>query len=167
MHEAVFKNRLRHFRRALRNRIERHELRLHIRRKTWVFGGAKVLRFQVTIGRCFAVHANAVGLHIDCRACIAQFVDNSVQVIATGMAQKYIAAGCGDGTQKCSRLDAVSHYAVATAMQFFNALDANAAGTVTFDLGAHGNQHLGQVWNFRFLGSVFQNGFAFCQSSSH
>ena len=52
-------------------------------------------------------------------------------------------------------------------MQFFHTLYANTASTMSFDLGSHGDQHFGQVWDFRFLRGVFQNGFAFCQSSCH
>ena len=88
-------------------------------------------------------------------------------MVATGVAQKHITTRCSDGTQKCSSFDAVGHYAVVTAIQFFHTLDANAAGAMSFDLGAHGNQHFGQVRNFRFLGGVFQNGFALCQGRSH
>ena len=44
VHEAVFKNGFGYFGRALRHGVERHELGLHVGRKTGVFGGAEILR---------------------------------------------------------------------------------------------------------------------------
>ena len=54
-----------------------------------------------------------------------------------------------------------------TPVQFFNALNVDATGPVAFNFRAHANEHFGQVRDFRLLGGVFQNSFAFSQSGCH
>ena len=83
------------------------------------------------------------------------------------MAQHHIAARGGHGAQEGARFDAVSHHAVGAAVQLLDALDADAAGAVAFDLRAHGDQHLGQIRNFRLLRGVFEHRLALGQRSGH
>ena len=69
--------------------------------------------------------------------------------------------------KKGARLDAIGHHLVGGAVQTVNALDVDAAGAVAFDLGAHGDQHLGQIRNLGLLGGVFQHRFALGQRRGH
>jgi hypothetical protein len=56
VHEAVFKNGFGHLAGTLRHTVERHELGLHVGRKTGVFGGAKALRLEPPV----ELHPDAV-----------------------------------------------------------------------------------------------------------
>ena len=163
VHKAVLKNRLRGPGCAMRNAVERHELRLHIGRETRVFGGAKPLRLQAPAG----LDANAGRPRRDRCSGGNQLLDHRVQVVGATMLQDHVAPGGGYGAQKSAGFDAVGHHLVVAAVQCLDALDADSAGAVALDARAHGDQHLGQVWNFGLLRRVFQNGFAFGQSSGH
>jgi len=167
VHEAVFKNGFGHLRCALGNRVQHHELRLHVGGEAWVFGGAEVLRLEVFIRRRSALDANALCVGSDCCTCIAQLVDDRVQMIGTGVAQKHVAASGSHCTQKRTSLNAVSHHFVGAAVQTLHTLDVDAACAVAFNLRAHGNEHFGQVWNLWLLRGVFQHGFTVGQRCSH
>ena len=52
-------------------------------------------------------------------------------------------------------------------MQLFDALDADAARAMAFNLCAHFDQHLGEVWNFRLPCGVFKNRFALGEGRGH
>ena len=110
---------------------------------------------------------NAVLHRRDFSPGVAQFLHHGFQVIDTAPLQHHIAAGSGHRAQKGAGLDAVCHHLVRAAVQLLHALDANAAGAVSLNAGAHFDQHLGQVGNLGFLGGVLQNGFAFSQGRSH
>jgi hypothetical protein len=56
---------------------------------------------------------------------------------------------------------------VAAAVQALDALDADAAGAVAFDLRAHRDQHLGQVGDLGLLRGVLQHRLAFGQRGGH
>ena len=165
VHEAVFKNRFGHRGRALRNAVERHELRLHVGGETGVFGGAKALGLERS-GAC-ALHADTAFDRLHGGTGLAQFFDDGVEVVGTTVAQHHITTRGRHGTQKGAGLDAVGHHAVGATVQPLDALDANAAGAMAFNLCAHGDQHLGQVRNFRLLGGVFQHCLALGQRGSH
>ena len=92
VHETVFKNRLRHRAATHRYRIERHELRLHIRRKAGVFSGAERLRLHAATG----LHTNKAIACCDDGTCLTQFVDQCVEMIGTAIFQNYIATGGGN-----------------------------------------------------------------------
>ena len=163
VHETVFKNRLGHHASAVRHRIERHELRLHVGRETRIFGGAKRLRLHAAAG----LNADEALARRDDGAGLAQLFNHRIQVIGAAVAQHHVAARCRNGTQKGAGLNAVGHYLVVAAMQAINALNMDAACAVAFDLRAHGNQHLGQVANLGLLRGVFKNRLALGQSGGH
>ena len=81
--------------------------------------------------------------------------------------QHDVTAGGSYCTQKCTGFDAVRHHLVRRTLQCIHALNTDAAGAVAFNLGTHLDEHLGQVWNFWFLGRVFENGFTLRQRCSH
>ena len=119
------------------------------------------------MSRGCGAHPQAAGHVFNDHPCIAQFVDHRFQVIAARMVQQHIATSGGHGAQKSTRLDAVGHHAVGGAVQLVHTLDVDAAGAVAFDLGAHGDEQLGQVRNFGFLSGVFQHRFPLGQTRGH
>ena len=163
MHEAVFENRFRHRTGALRDGVERHELRLHVGRKAGVFGGSKRLRLHAAL----RPDANETVACLDRRASFAQLVDHGVEVLGTAVPEQHIAAGCRHSAQKGAGLDSVGHHLMSAAMQSEHALDADAPRAVALDLRAHLDQHLGKVADLGLLRRILQHRFAFSQRRSH
>ena len=83
------------------------------------------------------------------------------------MAQHDVTARCRHRAQKSACLNPIRHHAVAATVQPLYATDADARAAVAFDLCAHGDQHLGQVRDFRLLGRVLQNCLALSQGGGH
>jgi hypothetical protein len=96
-----------------------------------------------------------------------QLFDHDLQVVGAAVAQDHITACCSHSTKEGARFDAVGHHLVLTTVQTVHTLDADAASAVAFDLGAHFDQHLGQVRNLGLLGGVFEHRLAFGQGRGH
>jgi len=78
-----------------------------------------------------------------------------------------IAAGDCSGDKEGSGLDAIGVDAIARAVEFGDALDFNGGGSCTLDLRAHGNQHCGEVGDFRLARAVLEDGLAVGESGGH
>ena len=81
VHETIFKDGLQHRAGPVRNRIKRHELRLHIGREPRIFGGAKRLCLEATLG----LNADKTIARCHHGTGLAQLVDHGIQVVASGM----------------------------------------------------------------------------------
>ena len=123
------------------------------------------MRFE----RCRPLAGNAQALldPVNPGACLAQLVDHGIQMIGTGVLQQHIAARCGHRTQKGARFDTVCHHGMLAAVELFHPFDGDAAAAVACDLGAHFDEHFGQIANFRLLRGIFQYGDAISQGRSH
>ena len=117
--------------------------------------------------RPLGLNANALFIGRDGCTSINQFLDHCFEVIGSAMPQEHIASGRRHSAQEGAGLDAIGHHLMRTTVQTRNALHMNSAGAVTFNLGAHGDEHFGQVWNFRLLGGVFQHRLTVSQSGGH
>jgi hypothetical protein len=78
-----------------------------------------------------------------------------------------VAAGDGAGDEEGAGLDAVGVDAVARAVEFGDALDADGGGAGAFDLRAHGDEQGGEVGDFGLAGAVFEEGFAVGEDGGH
>ena len=163
MHETVFKNRFSHRAGPLRNSIERHELGLHVSGETGVFGGAK----RLSLHTAPRLNADKTLARRDGGARLAQLVDHCIQVVGAAMSEHDVAAGGCNSAQKGAGFNPVCDHLMRAAVQTFDALNADAARAVAFDVRAHLDEHFGQVANLRFLRCVFKNGFAFGQCCRH
>ena len=97
----------------------------------------------------------------------AQFVNYRTEVIGPAMLKHHIATSRRHRAQKSPCFNAVRHHLVRAAMQAFYALNTNTTAAVAFNLGAHLDQHFGQITDFRLLSRVFKNSFAFSQRRGH
>eukprot|EP01137_Pigoraptor_chileana_P029746 Opistho-2@15329 len=167
VHEAVLEDGLGDHRGAARDHVQGHELGLHVGREAGVFGGAEALRLQVVVRGALRADADAVGLGHDGAAGVAQLVDHGVEVVAARMAQEGLAARGRHGAQEGAGLDAVGHHGVLAAVQLLDALDADVAGAVAFDLRAHADQHFGQVDDLGLLRGVLEQRLALGQRGGH
>ncbi len=78
-----------------------------------------------------------------------------------------VAAGDGSGDEEGAGLDAVGVDAVARAVEFGDALDADGGGAGAFDLCAHGGEERGEVGDFGLAGAVLEDGFAVGEDGGH
>ena len=78
-----------------------------------------------------------------------------------------VAAGDGSGDEEGAGLDAVGVDAVARAVEFGDALDADGGGAGAFDLCAHGDEEGGEVGDLGLAGAVLEDGFAFGEGGGH
>jgi hypothetical protein len=78
-----------------------------------------------------------------------------------------VAAGDGSGDEEGSGFDAVGVDAMARAVEFGDALNADGGGACAFDLCAHGDEQGGEVGDFGLAGAVFEEGFAFGEDGGH
>lgn len=84
-----------------------------------------------------------------------QFLSSSLPPVMPGRHQK----GAG--------LDAVGHDGIFRPAQAADALDADGAAAVAFDLRAAGDKEVGQIHHFGLAGRVFQRGLAVGQHGGH
>jgi hypothetical protein len=86
-----------------------------------------------------------------------------------GFTAVYVEVSAGDGTgeEEGAGFDAIGVDAVAGSMEAGLALDLNGAGACAFDLCSHGDEEGGEVGDFGFAGTVFQDGFAFGEGGGH
>ena len=78
-----------------------------------------------------------------------------------------VAAGDGPGYQECSGLDAIGVDAVARAVEFGYALDADGRCSRALDLRAHGGEQGGEVGDFGLAGAILHQRFAFGEDGGH
>jgi hypothetical protein len=97
----------------------------------------------------------------------SELVDHGVEVVAARVAQEGLAARSSYGAQESAGLDSVGHHGVLAAVQLLDALDADVAGAVAFDLRAHADQHFGEVDDLGLLRGVFEQRFALGQRGCH
>ena len=93
--------------------------------------------------------------------------DEGAEVGGVAAVDVEVAAGDGAGDEEGAGLDAVGVDAVACAVEFGDALDADGGGAGAFDLGAHGDEQGGEVGDFGLAGAVFEEGFAFGEDGGH
>jgi hypothetical protein len=68
-----------------------------------------------------------------------------------------VAAGDGSGDEKGAGFDAVWVDAMARAVEFGDALDADGAGACALDFCSHGNEEGGEVGDLGFAGTVLED----------
>ena len=109
VHEAVLEDGLGDARGALGDRVERHELGLHVGREARVLGGAEALRLQAAAG----AHADAVldGSHVAAPASRSLSITAS-RWSARPWRSSDVAAGGRHRAQEGAGLDAVGHHLV-------------------------------------------------------
>ena len=93
--------------------------------------------------------------------------DEGAEVLGLAAVDVEVAAGDGSGDEEGAGFDAVGVDAVARAVEFGDALDADGAGAGAFDLRAHGGEEGGEVGDFGLAGAVFEDGFAVGEDGGH
>ncbi len=78
-----------------------------------------------------------------------------------------VAAGERAGDDEGAGLDAVGNDAVARAVKFFDAADAQGRGARAFNVGAHFDEQRGQVRDLGLAGTVLHQGFALGEGGGH
>ena len=100
-------------------------------------------------------------------AALFEFGDECAEVFGFAAVDVEVAAGDGSGDEEGAGFDAVGVDAVAGAVEFGDALDADGAGAGAFDLCSHGDEEGGEVGDFGLAGAVFEDGFAFGEGGGH
>jgi len=75
--------------------------------------------------------------------------------------------GDGAGDEEGTGFDAVGDDCVFGAVEFADSVDDDAAGSGTFDAGAHAGEEVGEVFDFWFHGSAFDDSSAFGEDGGH
>ena len=145
--------------------VDGHELGLHISWKGRIFAGPEAHRER----SARSLDADPVSTRFDVDTGSAQLVDHRIEVLRLRALQQHIAASGSNRAEESAGLDAVWNDAVRQLrrMQTADALDANTAAAMAFDLRAHRDQHLGQIANLGLLRSVFKQGLAIGQRRGH
>ena len=164
VHEAVFEDVFGDGGGAFGLGGEGHELGLHVGGEAGVLFGGDVGGFErrrrsgrgrcPCRRRCVTPHCFELG-------------DDGAEVRGVAAVDVEVAAGDGAGDEEGAGLDAVGVDAVARAVEFGDALDADGAGAGAFDLRAHGVEEGGEVGDFGFAGAVLEEGFAVGEGGGH
>src|SRR5690606_24944436 len=163
VHVAVFEDGFHDHRSPFSNGVQRHELCLHVGRKTGVFDGAEAGGFGTP------VHAGAYPAvaFFDLYARLAQLVENGAYGVGCGAAQDDVAARGTHGTQEGSRFDAVGDDAMGGAVQTGDTVDNDTVGAVPFDTRTHLDEQFGQVHDLGLSCGVFQHAAPLGQYGGH
>ncbi len=78
-----------------------------------------------------------------------------------------IAPSQSGGDHKGSGFDAVGHDREVHGLQFIDPLNGDSVTAGALDMGAHGNQSIGEIYDFGLTGSVFQHRGALGQHRGH
>ena len=78
-----------------------------------------------------------------------------------------VATGDGAGDEESARFDAIGVDAMAGAVEFGDAVDADGSGASTFNFGSHGGEEGCEVGDFGLAGTVFKDRFPFGQDGGH
>ena len=113
VHEAVFEDRLDDHRSAFGQRIERHQLGLHVSGKARIFVGADVDGARTLVHRGL----DPVVAAGDFQARLAQLGDRGAHGVGRGAQQRDVAACSADRAQEAAGFDAVGDDAVLGAVQ--------------------------------------------------
>ncbi len=112
-------------------------------------------------------NANVVGTDIDLDTALFELGDERAEVLRFAAVDIEVAAGDGSCDEEGAGLDAVGVDAVACAVEFGDALDADGGCAGAFDFCAHGDEQGSEVGDFGLAGAVFEDGLAFGQGGGH
>ena len=98
---------------------------------------------------------------------LAQCIDGCVHFARLCTDQLDIAARNRRGACIASRFDPVAHHAVGRAMEAVFAVDDQVGRTDPLNFGAHGNQQIAQIDNFRLARSIVQNAGTLGEAGRH
>ena len=90
-----------------------------------------------------------------------------IQMIRAGVLDAHVAAGDRAGDQVGAALDAIRQHLVAGAAQVLDALDDDLVGAGAVDLGAHGDQEIGQIHHLRLARGVLDDGLPVGERRGH
>ncbi len=105
VHHPVLEDRLGDHGRAVGDRHQRHELRLHVGRERRIRRGAQIDRLQCPVPR----YADRVAVGGDLRAGLRKLLEHRLERRGAGPAKAHLAAGRGGSGEERARLDPVGH----------------------------------------------------------
>ena len=143
--------------------VEGRELSLHI-------GGEARVGFRADFGTAWVVGAgdcDAVGVDGEGIAAVGEGFEEIGHVSRLAAAEGDPFTGDGTGDEEGTGFDAVWNDRVFGAVEFADAVDDDAACAGTFDAGAHAGEEVGEVFDFWFHGSAFDDGGAFGEDGGH
>src|SRR5690606_34499362 len=149
---------------ALGDAVHGHELRLHVGGKARVRLGHDVDRLRAAAAH---VDSDAVALDGGLGAGFGQLLQHGGHGFGAGAGGGDVAAGHGGGDQEGAGLDAVWQHGVPAAGQALHAVHHDAAAAGAFDVGAQGDEAVGQVDDFRLTRGVVDHGGAGGQAGGH
>jgi len=100
--------------------------------------------------------ADFVLADVDLDAALFEFGDECAEVFGLAAIDVEVAAGDGSGDEEGAGFDAVGIDAMARAVEFGDALDADGAGAGAFDFCSHGGEEGGEVCDLGLAGAVFR-----------
>src|SRR5450830_638909 len=163
VHEAVLENGFGQYRRAARDAVERHELRLHIGRERRVRRSAQI----DAQGRTVHLEDYGVILRSDLRAGLAQLFHHRFEYARTGVPEPHRSSGRGGGHEEGAGLYAVGHDAVLGARERAHALDGNRVAAGALDVRPHRLEAVREIDDFGLARRVLDYGGAFGQAGRH
>ena len=142
VHEPVFEDGFANARGAVRPGHEGHELRLQVGGKARKRVGRHIDGLNSV---AVAADPDAAGRAGDLGAGLLQNVEGELQQFGTGVLQRYVTPGHGDGHRIGAGLDPIRQNVVGGAVQAGDPDDGNLGGSSALDPGAHLDQALGKI----------------------
>src|SRR6201999_4153664 len=96
-----------------------------------------------------------------------EFSDERAEVSGFAAVDIEVAAGDGSRDEEGAGFDAVRVDAMARAVEFSDASDADGAGAGAFDFGSHGGEEGSEIGDLGLAGAVLEDGFAFREGGGH
>ena len=96
-----------------------------------------------------------------------ELVDDGIDVIGPRILHANVAAGDGARHQIGAGFDAIGQHFVGRAAQALHALDDDSVGACALDLGAHGNQEIGQIDHLGLARGILEHRLALGQRRGH
>src|SRR6185437_7171984 len=164
VHEAVLENRLDDGADAVRHRVERRKLRLHVGRKSGIGCRAYVDGAGTTAPH---IDLHPVVSHTDPGARFLQLHEHCIEVVRTRVLDPHVAARDGAGDQVSAALYSIGQDVVRGAAEPLDALDHDLVGAGALDLRTHRDQELCEIDDFRLTGRVLDDGLALRERGRH
>lgn len=124
---------------------------------------------EVALDAQFLVGADvdgvALGFPVDAQLAKAEF--DHLEVLGSGLLDGELTPGDGGQTDEGPDFHEVGPDPEGTTLEFLDSPDVQDVGADSADLGAHGIEHVAQVLDMGFAGTVFQDGGALGQAGGH
>ena len=164
MHEAILEDGFDDGADTVGDRVECRELSLHIGRERGVRSRTQVRGLRSTTAHVDVDPVDACD-HIGTG--FLQLGENRIEMIRSRVERAYPATSDRAGDKISAGLDAIGLHSILRAVQTRYAIDNDFVGARAPDLGAHGDQELGEVNDLGLTRRVLEHGLTFGESRGH